>query len=181
MDTQDTGTTEEQSSVQTDETSSADTSTENDDASQKRISDKELYLKDLDRQIKEKEALRKKSKSEETSDDVITWATMHSDDLKLVHEEYQDELEFYKSHKIPITNDIRDRALREARNKKGLTKTQNAEGARQKATSSEAGTEMRKGPPSPQLPDSVKQLSKTMTPEKYQKYREEFKARGLKV
>ncbi len=180
MDTQDTGTTEEQSSTETTLSDTSGNGTE--DAGQlKRIADKEQYLRDLDREIKEKEGQRKKAKTEETPDDVITWATMNSDDLKLAHSEYQEELDFYKGHKIPITNDIRDRALREAKIKKGLTKERNQDGERQKATSSESGTEMRRGKPEEVVPEQLQKLSKTMTKEKYQKYKEEFKARGLKV
>jgi len=182
MDTQDTGTTEEQSSTeQTEETTTSDTSADgnSEDVDAKRIADKEAYLKELDRQIKEKETLRNKAKKSEPEDqdDVITWMALNADNLKLVGKEFQEELAFYKSHKIPVTNDIRDRALRDARARKGV---RNVESERQAATSSEVQGETRKTA-KVEMPETVEQLAKeggtTLTPERFAKYKAEFDAR----
>lgn len=179
MDTQLTGTTEEQSSTeQTEETTTSDTSTDGtEDADTKRIVDKEEYLKELDRQIKEKEALRNKAKKSEVpedADDVITWMTLNSDGLKLVPKEFQEELAFYKSHKIPVTNEIRDRALRDARARKGVR-----EGERQASTATEVHGEVRKSLAT-DIPDAIKELRPNMTVEQYRAYKAEFDARKKK-
>lgn len=178
MDTQDTGTTEEQSSTeQTDENATSATSKDGEnDADTRRIEDKQEYLKQLDREIKEAEALRNKTAKKgdsETEDDVMTWLTVNADSLKLVTKEYQEELAFYKSHKIPVTNDIRDRALRDAKTRKGV-RSGNVD--RTASTSTEVAGEMRKPASTGEIPDEVKKLNPKLTKEKYQKYKAEFEA-----
>ncbi len=172
MDTQETGTepTEET-------TATSDTVTE-EDAELRRIADKKKYLSDLDREIKEKEALRKKASEPEDDEDMITWHSVNSDDLKLVNKEYKEELQFYKTNKIPVTNDIRDRALRDAKYRKGVR----PEETERQATNTSVQGEMRKSTKTTGVPDTVKNVvSKDYTPEKHAKYEAEFRARGLKV
>ena len=180
MDTQPTGTNDEaQASTDvTDETVTDDTSKEQqteDAGTQKRIDDKETYLKALDKEIKEKEAKRKSIKSEpEDQDDVITWMALNSDDLKLVGKEFQEELAFYKSHKIPVTNSIRERALRDARTRKGVRSQEVA------VTASETQGEMRKTEVVREVPSSVLEHYPDMTPERFAKYKSEFEAKKKK-
>ncbi len=194
MDTQETGTEEETETVDstdTDETVTDDTSeagTEDADQELKRIKDKKQYIKDLDRDIKELEqkrlTLKPKSKSEtvtEDQDDVMTWATINSDSLKIVGKEYKEELAFYKAHKIHITSDIRDRALRDARARKGLGSKSNAEANRQAETSTEVTTEMRKSSvKTGEIPASIKAMRPDMTLEQYESYKADIEAKKQK-
>lgn len=125
----------------------------------------------------------KSAKSEpEDSDDVMTWMTLNADNLKLVPKEFQEELTFYKSHKIPVTNEIRDRALRDARARKGV---RNTEAERQASTSTETQGEMRKTTSNPtEVPENIAKLAKEggteLTPERYAKYRPEIEERRKK-
>lgn len=188
MDTQDTGTTEDTtSSTAADETTTGDTSTENGedaDLELKRIKDKKQYLKDLDREIKEAEekrnGLKPNKKSEtltEDQDDVQIWMTVNSDSLKVVGKEFQEELKFYKDHKIPVTNEIRERALRDAKARKGYGAKSNAEAERQADTSTEVQGEVRKTTQVTEIPESIRKHNPTMTLEQYKKYKAEFDAK----
>lgn len=154
----------------TTEIDTIDTSeTAQEDADTKRIADKKAYLAKLDREIKEKEATRNNARPED-QDDVITWMTLNGDDLKLVAKEYQEELSFYKSHKIPVTNDIRDRALQSARNRKGVRPTVERQ-------ASEVTTETRKVAKSDEIPAAIKKANPNMTQAQYLQYKAEFDAK----
>ena len=168
--------TQETTTEQTDETATGDTSdVTQEDADTRRIEDKQAYLKDLDRQIKEAEANRNKTKKSEPDDEdsVMTWLTVNSDDLKLVTKEYNEELAFYKSHKIPVTNDIRDRALQSAKARKGVR----GESVERQGTTSEVQGEMRKGTAVMAIPAKIAEANPKMTLDDYKKFKAEFDAR----
>jgi hypothetical protein len=188
MDTQTTGTSTEEtqtgdSSTGTiDETTTGDTSEtgahEDADTLRKQLSDKDRYIKQLESERIDVSPKKKAPKSEavtEDQDDVMAWMTLNSDSLKLVGKEWQEELSFYKSHDIKVTNEIRDRALRDANNRKGIGPKNTAEADRQASTSSESTGEMRKTN-SREIPESVKAHVPKMTPEQYAKYKAEFEA-----
>ena len=173
MDTQEIGTTIEN----VNETATSDTSeTSQEDADARRIEDKKAYLKELDRQIKEAEANRNKVKKvDEDQDDVMTWLTTNQDDLKLVTKEYNEELAFYKSHKIPVSNEIRDRALASAKSRKGVGKNASTE----QVTALGGSTEMRKAATINEIPAAVKAANPKMTLERYKELKAEIEAENL--
>lgn len=193
MDTQDSGTSTEEtltgdsSTEQTEETATSDTSEdgahEDADTLRDRLSEKDRYIKQLEAERLEGTSKKKPTKREaqsEDPDDVMTWMTLNGDQLKLVGKEYKEELAFYKSHGIPVTDDIRDRALRDARARKGVgSKSTNAETERQVSTSSESSGEMRKTA-SREVPESIKKLYPDMTPERYAKYKAEIDSKQKK-
>ena len=81
--------------------------------------------------------------------------------------------------KIPVTNAIRDRALREAKGRKGLVKTDNTEARRQTATSGVDTGEMRKTR-SEEIPGEILKLVPDLKKEKYLEYKAEFESRRKK-
>ena len=178
MDTQDTGTTEvveQTASTETEETTTSETSEAgiHEDADYKRAVDKKAYLADLDRQIKEKEGIRNKGKKREVvtedQDDIITWTALNADSLKMVGKEYQEELSFYKTHGITVTTDIRERALRDAKARKGLSDTK-----QQQQISSEGSAGETRKTETRDVPDSIKALRPDMTYEQYKAYKTEL-------
>lgn len=190
MDTQDTGASTEEalsgdSSTQTtDESATGETSeagTQEDAATLlQRISDKDAHIVKLEKELltlKPKKETPKKREAVEDPDDVMTWMTMNTDSLKLVGKEFQEELKFYKDHGIPVTNEIRDRALRDARSRKGVGPKVNAEEQRQAQTSAPVQGEMRKTAQITEVPESVKKYYPDMTLERYLKYKPEIDAR----
>lgn len=172
------------STEQTDESGTTDTSTdgqqEDADTLKKRLADKDAHIVKLETELREKKPPKKGEP--EDADDVMTWMTLNADNLKLVPKEFQEELTFYKSHKIPVTNEIRDRALRDARARKGV---RNTEAERQTSTSTETQGEMRKTTSNPtEVPEHIAKLAKEggteLTPERYAKYRPEIEERRKK-
>jgi hypothetical protein len=163
----DTSTTEQSEETATSDTSE-DGTQEDADTLKKRLSDKDSYIKKLELKLKAK---KEKGDDTEDHDDVMTWFNLNADNLKLVGKEFKEELSFYKSHKIPVTNEIRDRALREARDRKGVRDTEE-----HTVTASETQGEMRKTAKITNVPESVLQHRPGMTPDQYAKYKAEFDA-----
>jgi len=171
-----TDTTEE--STATGETSEDGTQVEDADTLKERLAEKDKHITKLEKELRDNKSKKAKSDVSEDQDDVMTWMTINTDGLKLVAKEFQEELAFYKSHKIPITNDIRDRALRDARARKGVG-SKSSEGAeRQTSTSTEVTGEIRKSQKGAnEVPPEIKALYPDMTPERYLKYKAEFDAK----
>lgn len=150
---------------------SKDGTQEDADTLRKRLADKDAYIKKLESERKTK------SKSEpEDDDDVNTWLIMNTDDLKLCAKEYKEELAFYKSHKIPITEEIRNRALQSAKDRKGVRPVVQAN--RTETTSNTTGTEFRRTTKTDEIPSSVIEAADkagtTITPERFAKYKAEI-------
>ncbi len=153
------------------------------DPLKKVIADKDRHITKLeDENRKLKEDKPKAKISSEDSDDVMVWMTANADDMKLVSKEFQEELKFYKDHKISITNELRDRALRDARARKGVNSKKTEESDRQVATASAGDSELRAGE-SEDIPPRVKEIltkafpKKEITKEDYKRWKAENDAR----
>lgn len=157
------------------ETETQEGESESEDIEQVR-SERDAYKRDyaaLKKDYDKNAAQAKKSKSSpsEDQDMVITWMSLNSDSLKMVAKEYQEELQFYKNHNIPVTNEIRDRALREAKNRKGLIKAKSNEAERQAATAEPTQGEHRATKPKVTLTEQQRELG--LTEEMIAKYKDE--------
>ena len=153
------------------------------DALKKRLADKDTHITNLE---KENRALKtgKTKKTDETDEDLTDWKIMNADDIKMAGKEYQDEVAFFKSQGIKVTQVVLERALTNAKAKKGLSgKSDDGELKRQAETSEASQGETRRSKSKlPQLTEQQKKLG--LTPEKIAEIdaqmAEERKALGLK-
>lgn len=148
---------------------------------QKQLADKDRHIQKLESELRDertgKKAPKKREGTEDT-DDVMTWMTLNADSLKLCGKEFKEELAFYKNHGIPVSDEIRDRALRDAKARKGVGPKVNVEADRQASTSTPVSGEMRKTGPTDDIPERVKKFRPDLTPEKYREYKKDFAAVG---
>ena len=164
-----------------DETST-DGTQEDADPLKKVISDKDRHIVKLEKELRDARAGTTEKGS--TGDDYVLWTAVHADELKLVDKEFLEELKFYKEHNIEVNDEIRNRALRDAKNRKGLG-TKNTAGAdRQAATSSPTQGESR-SVHSDEIPENVAKLikkatGKEPTKEDYNRWKQDIEARKKK-
>lgn len=163
-----TGTTDENASV----TSEAGTHDEDAETLRKQLSDKDRYIKQLEAERNQGKKPSKREAATEDQDDVITWTTLNADALKMAAKEYKEELSFYKAHGIVVTNEIRERALRDAKARKGLSA-----GQQQQLSPEGQGGEIRKTE-TREVPESIRRLRPNMTYDEYLKLKAEKEKKG---
>lgn len=177
----------EQSEESVVDETSEDGTQEDADPLKKAISDKDRHIGKLEDELRDERSKKKPTDKAEVSEDnegANLWMITHADQLKLVAKEYQKELNFYKEHKITITNELRDRALRDARSTKGLD-SKNTEGSdRQEETSSESQGETR-DVKSDEIPPKIFKLikdatGKDPTKEDYNRWKKDLEAKKKK-
>lgn len=142
----------------------------------KQLSDKDRHIEKLET---ENRKLKKGVGTREVPDDEITdWKILHSDEIRIVGKEYQEEINFFKEQGVKITVPVLERALGNAKARKGLTKSSSDETKRQQETSAPTQGEHRAGKPKRQLTEQQKAMG--ITQEMLDKYGPEVEARRKK-
>lgn len=107
----------------------------------KRNADKDAHISRLEGELQAAKAGKKPAS--ETAEDVTDWKILNADAIRICGKEYQDEVAFLKSQGVKMTPAVLERALQNAKARKGLSKPDSTEATRQAETASPSQGEHR--------------------------------------
>lgn len=135
----------------------------------KQLSDKDKHIVKLESELREKNPKpAKKGKEPVDHDEVTDWKILNADDIKMAGSIYRDEVAFFKSQGIKLSVQVLERALANAKAKKGIKP--NAQETQQLESTTPVQGEHRGSLKKKAVPAGVKKLVPDITPEKYAEY-----------